>query len=210
MVPVVIAFGSNLGDREANIQEAIRSIVDCGLGIGKLESKAESDPIHNRGYPTPGPSPISRTSKQGRGAILRVSSFYETAPMYVEDQPTFLNGAILAETDFSPREFLSMLKATEAQIGRHQGPRNGPREIDLDLIAYGSLLYRWTPIHGLPLVIPHPRTEERRFVLEPLNEIAPGWVLPGKGPIAELLQSPAVQSQAIRRLDHAPISISRV
>ncbi len=184
MVPVVIAFGSNLGDREANIQEAIGRIVDCGMWIMDLGDKSIQ--------------------------VLAASSFYETAPMYVEDQPTFLNGAILAETDFSPRELLTMLKATEAQVGRHQGPRNGPREIDLDLITYGSLIYRWTSIHGLPLVIPHPRTEERRFVLEPLNEIAPGWVLPGKCPVAELLQSPAVQSQAIRRLDHAPISISRV
>ena len=130
------------------------------------------------------------------------SGFYETAPMYVEDQPPFLNGAVLIETDLGPQSLLKILKDIEARIGRQARERNGPREIDLDLIDAEGVT---EATDGLTL--PHPRAYERRFVLEPLNEIAPDWVLRGYGTVCDLLARPDVQSQEVRRTADAPVLI---
>lgn len=136
--------------------------------------------------------------------VDRVSSVYRTAPMYVEDQPPFLNAALLGETELGPRALLRRLKEIEGEIGREARQRYGPREIDLDLIAYGSLSY--TFLGGdKPLVVPHPKTAERRFVLMPLFEIDPDYKLVGVGPVAELLVQTNDQANDVERLDHAQL-----
>lgn len=136
-----------------------------------------------------------------------VSSLYETAPMYVEDQPPFLNATAIGSTDFGPFALLRRLKETESKIGREERVRYGPREIDLDLIAYGSLALRSRGERSLEL--PHPKTPERRFVLAPVYEIAPGLMLPGLGAVAQLFEATNAQAQDVKRINDAVLSVCR-
>lgn len=102
------------------------------------------------------------------------SSIYETAPMYVADQPAFLNMAVGGETDLSPFDTLDLAKRLERQIGRVPSFRNGPRAVDIDLLYFGDCR-----IDEPRLTLPHPRIDERAFVLAPLSEIAPDLIGPG-------------------------------
>jgi 2-amino-4-hydroxy-6-hydroxymethyldihydropteridine diphosphokinase len=169
-----IALGSNLasrfGDREANLREAVRRI-------------------------------------EALGEVRAVSSFYDTEPVGYLEQPRFLNGAVLLETEWGPRELMRELLEVERAMGRTRGGRirgggeratnqlgaaaalakgpidKGPRVIDLDLLLYGD----WV-LWAEELMLPHPAMAERRFVLEPLAEIAPEWVHPVLGvTVRELL-----------------------
>ena len=102
-------------------------------------------------------------------AVTAVSSFLETDPVGgPPGQGRFLNAAAKIETDLSPEALLEELKRVERALGRKPGPRWGPREIDLDILLCGEEI-----LETGTLVIPHPRMRERRFVLEPLAEIAP-------------------------------------
>ena len=116
---------------------------------------------------------------------IRVSSVYETRPMYVTDQPPFLNIAVSGRTDLSAGSLLSQCLRIEELMGRRRADHaaKGPRIIDLDILLYGETLLR-TP----ELSIPHPRMTERQFVLVPLLELAPGLQDPATGrPYAESL-----------------------
>ncbi len=118
------------------------------------------------------------------GEVLAVSRLYDTAPVGYLDQPRFLNGAALLETDLEPLALLERLLAIEQAMGRNRANtvEKGPRVIDLDLILYGSLILQ-TNI----LTLPHPAMRERRFVLEPLAEIAPEMIDPVTGSSAKEL-----------------------
>jgi len=108
---------------------------------------------------------------------LRVSSFYETDPVDVPgSQPMFLNAAATGESDLSARAVLEALQAVEQRFRRERPYVGAPRTIDLDLILYGDSV-----INTPGLTVPHPRFRERRFVLEPLAEIAADWVDPVTG-----------------------------
>lgn len=100
--------------------------------------------------------------------IVRVSSFIETEPWGVEEQPPFLNAVAEIRTALPPRELLAALKEIERELGRVPGPRWGPRQIDVDLLLYGA-----RTVQEPDLVVPHPRLLEREFVCGPLGEIAP-------------------------------------
>jgi 2-amino-4-hydroxy-6-hydroxymethyldihydropteridine diphosphokinase len=115
---------------------------------------------------------------------LRISSFYETAPVGVPGPaPMFLNAASTGESELSAPAVLDLLLAVEQQFGRERPYVGAPRTIDLDLILYGEGV-----INAPGLIVPHPRFRERRFVLEPLAEIAADWVDPVTGKtIRELL-----------------------
>jgi 2-amino-4-hydroxy-6-hydroxymethyldihydropteridine diphosphokinase len=116
--------------------------------------------------------------------VVAVSTFRETDPVGYEDQPRFLNAAVALETALTPREVLDRLLAVERQLGRtRDGPRYGPRTIDLDLLLYGEEI-----VDEPGLRVPHPRLAERRFALEPLFELDPGLVIPGVGPVSALVQ----------------------
>lgn len=106
-------------------------------------------------------------------AVLAESQIYETPPWGYEDQPAFLNMVVKAETDLEPESLLKYLKQLEAELGREQNFRWGPRLIDLDILFYDDLV-----IDTPPLVIPHPRLHERAFVLVPLMEVAPDLIHP--------------------------------
>lgn len=115
--------------------------------------------------------------------LVAVSRVRETEPVGVLDQPRFLNAAAAVETELPPRELLERLLGIERRLGRaRSGPRFGPRTIDLDLLLYGD-----EAVDEPGLEVPHPRLHERAFVLEPLAELDPGLVVPGRGPVSALL-----------------------
>lgn len=107
------------------------------------------------------------------GRVKAISSFYDTTPVGVVEQPRFLNGAMLLETSRGPLELMRELLKIERAMGRERTVPNGPRVIDLDLLLYGM-----AEIDIDELTVPHPAMQERRFVLEPLSEIAPAMVHP--------------------------------
>jgi 2-amino-4-hydroxy-6-hydroxymethyldihydropteridine diphosphokinase len=119
----------------------------------------------------------------------RLSTVRETEPWGYADQPRFLNAAAELETHLEPRALLDRLFEVERELGRVRGagPRYGPRAIDLDLLLYGD-----EEIDEPGLTVPHPRLHEREFALEPLAELDPTLVVPGKGLVSALLA--AIQS----------------
>ena len=119
-----------------------------------------------------------------RVEVTAASSFRDTEPVGYTDQPRFLNAAARIETELTPRELLDLLLAVERELGRVRegAPRFGPRIVDLDLLLYGA-----ESIEEPGLTVPHPRLHERRFALEPLLELDPGLVVPGRGSVSVLL-----------------------
>jgi 2-amino-4-hydroxy-6-hydroxymethyldihydropteridine diphosphokinase len=115
--------------------------------------------------------------------VVAVSTFRETDPVGVGDQPRFLNGAAALETSLGARELLDRLLAVELRFGRVRvAGEHGPRTLDLDLLLYGDETFDEPGLN-----VPHPRLHERRFVLEPLAELAPGLVVPGRGRVESML-----------------------
>lgn len=110
------------------------------------------------------------------GEVKAVSSFHDTEPVGYLDQPRFLNGAAVLETSLGPLELMRALLEIESAMGRERVITNGPRVIDLDLLLYGNRV-----MSTAELTLPHPEMQERRFVLEPLNEVAGDWVHPVLG-----------------------------
>jgi 2-amino-4-hydroxy-6-hydroxymethyldihydropteridine diphosphokinase len=133
---VYLALGSNLGDRLANLRQALVSLTP------QME-------------------------------LLAKSKVYETPPWGYEDQPKFLNQVIKVTTYLDPEPLLKHLKRLEVALGRKETFPNGPRLIDLDILFYDDLV-----LNKPSVVIPHPRLQERGFVLLPLMEIAPDLVHP--------------------------------
>jgi 2-amino-4-hydroxy-6-hydroxymethyldihydropteridine diphosphokinase len=109
------------------------------------------------------------------GMVEKTSSFYDTAPVGITDQPRFLNGVLKLQTELPPEEVMRALLSIERELGRDRAKSipKGPRTIDLDLLLYDNLVVS-TP----ELTVPHPAMHERTFVLEPLAEIAPDAIHP--------------------------------
>jgi 2-amino-4-hydroxy-6-hydroxymethyldihydropteridine diphosphokinase len=109
---------------------------------------------------------------EGIGQVIRVSSLYETEPRDLLDQPIFTNAALELVTDLEPADLLIQLKRMEATMGREpSAQRFGPRIVDLDILAFDG---HCVADMEIDLIVPHPRLQERRFVLEPLAELDPG------------------------------------
>ena len=126
--------------------------------------------------------------------LTRVSSIYETAPREIVDQPWFLNQVVIAETTLFPRQLLARLLRIEHEMGRQRTIAKGPRVIDLDILLFGDAM-----IHTAGLEVPHPRMAERRFVLEPLAELAPALRPPRSNyTVQEMLTK--VMDQPVRRI----------
>ena len=115
--------------------------------------------------------------------VVAVSKLRDTDPVGITDQPRFLNAAAAVETGLSARDLLDRLLGIERRLGRtREGPRFGPRTIDLDLLLYGD-----EQIDDPGLEVPHPRLHERLFALEPLADLDPDLVVPGRGALADIV-----------------------
>lgn len=114
---------------------------------------------------------IARLETTGR--VLSVSSFYETEPVDFTDQAWFLNCAVSLETTSTPTQLMAALLGIEQEMGRQRNQEKGPRTIDIDILLFGDEI-----VNSVELTIPHPAMHQRRFVLGPLAEIAPGIVHP--------------------------------
>jgi 2-amino-4-hydroxy-6-hydroxymethyldihydropteridine diphosphokinase len=156
-----LSLGSNVGDREAHLRDA-----------------------------------VARLGAAGR--VAAVSSFYETEPVEFTNQPWFLNCAVALQTSQTPQQLMTALLRIEEEMGRRRVQKNGPRSIDIDILLFQIGKKEHVIIDSPELAIPHPAMYHRRFVLEPLAEIAPDAVHPiFKKTISELRDAlPA--GQAVR------------
>ena len=122
-----------------------------------------------------------------------VAPLYETKPRYFEYQQNFLNTVLSGYTDLEPRELLQFTKAVQKEVGRVDRFRNGPREIDIDILFYDNVVYK-----DEELEIPHPRLQERDFVLQPFSDINPDFSHPVlKKTIRELLDALPEEQRSI-------------
>ena len=128
---------------------------------------------------------------------ITIAPLYETKPRYFEDQNNFLNTVLRGYTDLEPRELLQFTKAVQKEVGRVERFRNGPREIDVDILFYDDVVYK-----DEELEIPHPRLQERDFVLQLFSDINPDFSHPVlKKTIRELLATlPEEQRSVIKML----------
>jgi 2-amino-4-hydroxy-6-hydroxymethyldihydropteridine diphosphokinase len=132
--------------------------------------------MHKRVYLSLGSNVGDRTANlnaaidrlSGLGKVTAVSSFYETEPVELTAQPWFLNCAVELDTEKMPRQLLTAILDIEKEMGRQRIQKKGPRTLDIDILLFGNSMVK---MKGL--TIPHPAMHERRFVLEPLTEIAP-------------------------------------
>jgi 2-amino-4-hydroxy-6-hydroxymethyldihydropteridine diphosphokinase len=151
-----LSLGSNLGDRDANLQQAIRHL-------------------------------------EAFGRVNARSSLYETEPMEVTNQPWFLNCAVAFETALGPHELLDSVLSIEKSMGRQRLIPKGPRVIDIDILFFDDQIE-----NSADLTLPHPALHQRRFVLEPLAEIAPS------------LEHPILNQSVTEMLDLLPSSGQKV
>lgn len=128
--------------------------------------------------------------------MVRCSSLYDTAPREVVDQPRFLNQVCQVECRLPPLRLLETCLQVERELGRSRGKEKGPRNIDIDVIYYGERI-----IDHPRLKLPHPRLQERAFVLVPLAEIAPQFADPRTGrTAAQMLREPGVGDETLQPL----------
>ena len=159
---VYLSLGSNVGDRIANLRDALERLAEAGT-------------------------------------VTATSCFYETEPVDFHDQPWFLNCTVALETAKPPRDLLALALAIEEGMGRRRVRDKGPRIIDIDILLFGNRV-----IDEPGLKIPHPAMHERRFVLEPLAEIAPGVLHPAIMKTARQLLAELPSGQAVRILHARP------
>jgi 2-amino-4-hydroxy-6-hydroxymethyldihydropteridine diphosphokinase len=128
-------------------------------------------------------------------AIVKRSSWYQSEPVPRSNQPWYVNAVVSVATRLCARELLSLLQAVETQFGRVHEARNAARVLDLDLLNHGGEVIKTSS-----LVLPHPRLQQRRFVLVPLVEIAPDWRHPVTGLTAVQLLAQLKDEQDLKRL----------
>ncbi|MEM4408611.1 MAG: 2-amino-4-hydroxy-6-hydroxymethyldihydropteridine diphosphokinase [Candidatus Caldarchaeum sp.] len=141
------------------------------------------------------------------GSVLRISRVYETAPLYRMDQPWFLNVVLEVKTRLAPLDLLRLLKLIEKEMGRSSSERYTPRVIDIDILAVCEEQGKgMVSLKSDELVLPHLGLTERRFVLEPLIELAPDLVVNGI-PVKEWLGRKEIQEQEVRCMENVLLSV---
>jgi len=133
---------------------------------------------------------LARFRSEGIDVVMR-SSWWRSDAWPDASDPPFLNGVVIVRTAHEPHALMAALGRIEEAFGRRRGAANAPRTLDLDLIAYGRLS---GDLDGL--IVPHPRAAERRFVMGPLAEIAPGWEHPAGGRAADLADAAPIGQDA--------------
>ncbi len=128
------------------------------------------------------------------GQVVAVSSFFETEPVEVTSQPWFLNCAVKLDTEKMPKQLLAGILDLEREMGRKRTQSKGPRNIDIDILLFGNSI-----IETKGLTVPHPGLHERRFVLEPLAEIAPEVRHPVLKKMIRELRDALPVGQAVRK-----------
>ena len=129
------------------------------------------------------------------GRVIAASSFYETEPVEFTQQPWFLNCVIEMETDQTPQQFMAAVLKIEEEMGRRRLQKKGPRSIDIDILLFGDAV-----VESKELIIPHPLMHQRRFVLQPLAEIAPEVLHPVFKKTIRELRDALPAGQAVRKL----------
>jgi 2-amino-4-hydroxy-6-hydroxymethyldihydropteridine diphosphokinase len=142
----------------------------------------------------PGHLNMAITRLRALGEVVAVSSFYETEPVEFTAQDWFLNCAVALNTEKTPKELLASILDIEQQLGRRRGRRKGPRIIDVDILLFGDSI-----VEDPGLRIPHPAMHVRRFVLEPLAEIAPAVIHPVRKQTIQQLRDALPPGQAVRK-----------
>ena len=127
--------------------------------------------------------------------VVKSSRTWVTAPVPVSDQPNYRNAVVAVETDLTPRRLFNELKDIEKEFGRTEAEKNAARVLDLDLLAFQNSI-----IDTQDLIVPHPRMHTRSFVLQPLYEIAEGWVHPVTGrTLSEMIEGlPITPAKKVR------------
>ena len=156
--PVYLSLGSNVGDREAQLRDA-----------------------------------LARLGAAGR--VAEVSSFYETEPVEFTEQPWFLNFVLALETSKTPQQLMTAILRIEEEMGRRRTQKKGPRSIDIDILLFDDII-----MDSTNLTIPHPALQQRRFVLEPMAEIAPEVVHPSLKKTIRELRDTLPPGQVVRKL----------
>ena len=144
---------------------------------------------------------LATLAGQGLEIVAR-SGWWESAPVPASDQPWYVNGVVEVRTKLGPEELLALLHSVEADFGRVRTVPNAPRVLDLDLLAYGSLL-RPGPE---PPLLPHPRLAERGFVLYPLAQIQANWRHPATGLTVAQMIARLPSGAPVRLLPQSPAS----
>ncbi len=155
---VYLSLGSNIGDREEHLRDA-----------------------------------IARLQREGR--VVAIASFYETEPVEFTEQAWFLNCAAALETSATPEQLMADLLEIEQEMGRHRVQNKGPRVIDIDILLFSDKI-----LESATLTVPHPAMHLRRFVLEPLAEIAPGVRHPKLKKTIRELRDALPAGQIVRKL----------
>jgi 2-amino-4-hydroxy-6-hydroxymethyldihydropteridine diphosphokinase len=156
---VYLSLGSNVGDREAQLQDA-----QARLGAA--------------------------------GRVVAASSFYETEPVEFTEQPWFLNFALALETSNTPQQLMTAILRIEEEMGRRRVQKKGPRPIDIDILLFDDII-----MDSTNLTIPHPALHQRRFVLEPMAEIASEVLHPGLKKTIRELRDALPPGQVVRKLE---------
>jgi len=164
---VYLSLGSNVGDRETQLQDARAKLMTVGR-------------------------------------VLAESSFYETEPVEFTQQPWFLNCALALETSETPQQLMAAILSIEEEMGRRRVQKKGPRAIDIDILLFDGAI-----LDSPDLTIPHPAMQQRRFVLEPLAEIAPELFHPVLKKTIRELRNELPPGQTVRKLNPEP-RISRM
>lgn len=156
------------------MNEAVRAFIGLGANLGDARNTLEEALLALSALP--------------HVELVCVSPFYRSAPVGFSPQPDFINAVSEIKTHLSPQELMRLLLSLEKLFGRRREKRWGPRVLDLDLLLYGDEI-----IEDEFLSLPHPRLEERAFVLLPLLSLAPEILIPGKGQASAYLPSVARQ-----------------